>query len=46
MTFLSQTFQTVTGVYPSGDLLGMLDQLGLELVGRHHSGIGELSYSA
>ena len=35
-----QVFQSVTGVY--GDLLEMLEHLGLELEGRHHSGIGVL----
>jgi len=35
-----QVFKSVTGVY--GDLLEMLEHLGLQLEGRHHSGIGVL----
>lgn len=38
---IKKTFETVTGVYPRGDLLEMLKRLGLELEGSHHSGIDD-----
>lgn len=38
---IKKTFKSVTGVYPQGDLLEMLERLGLKLEGRHHSGIDD-----